>query len=130
MQKAQELAEAISASDVYLRMKELEEAVQEDEEAAEKVNDLMRKRQRVENLLTSKGMDPAELRKANEEMAQAELAMNANKKVAALKKGRKEFSAMMDNVNRILRLVITGEVREEDWNGGCTGSCDGCGGCG
>ena len=129
MQKAQELAEAILASDVYRKMKELEDTVQADPGAAEKVGILMEKRQRVENLLTSKGMDPEELKRANEEMVRAEAEMNANEKVAALKKARKDFSQMMDNVNRILRLVITGEIREDDVSG-CSGNCDGCSGCG
>ena len=129
MQKAQELAEAILASDVYRKMKELEETVQADPGAAEKVGILMEKRQRVESLLTSKGMDPEELKRANEEMVRAEAEMNANEKVAALKKARKDFSQMMDNVNRILRLVITGEIREDDISG-CSGNCDGCSGCG
>ena len=52
MQKAQELADAVAASDVYRKMKELEKAVEEDPDAAEAVNALMRKRQRVEDLLT------------------------------------------------------------------------------
>ena len=43
MQKAQELAEAILASDVYRKMKELEETVQADPGAAEKVGILMEK---------------------------------------------------------------------------------------
>ena len=129
MQKAQELAEAILASDVYRKMKELEDTVQADPGAAEKVGILMEKRQRVENLLTSKGMDPEELKRANEEMVRAEAEMNANEKVAALKKARKDFSQMMDNVNRILRLVITGEIREDDISG-CSGNCEGCSGCG
>ena len=34
---------------------------------------------------------------------------------------------MMQQVNRIIKLVITGEHEEED---GCSGSCDSCGGCG
>ncbi|MBQ8072688.1 MAG: YlbF family regulator [Clostridia bacterium] len=130
MQKAQELADAIVASDVYLRMKELEEAVQQDPAAEKAVNDLMKKRQRVEALLMEKGMDPSALRQANAEMAEAEKVMNANEKVAALKAGRKAFSTMMENVNRVLRLVITGEVREDDVAPGCSGSCDGCNGCG
>ena len=129
MQKAQELAEAILASDVYRKMKELEDTVQADPGAAEKVGILMEKRQRVESLLTSKGMDPEELKRANEEMVRAEAEMNANEKVAALKAARKSFSTMMDNVNRILRLVITGEIREDDVSG-CSGNCDGCSGCG
>ena len=57
-------------------------------------------------------------------------AMNANEKVAALKAGRKEFADMMDNVNRILRLVITGEVREDDVKSKCNGDCSECNGCG
>lgn len=130
MQKAQELADAVAASDVYLRMKELEKAVEEDPDAAEAVNALMRKRQRVEDLLTEKGMDPGELKRAGAEMAEAEREMNANAKVAALKAGRKEFAEMMNNVNRILRMVITGEIREDDLDAGCSGNCEGCGGCG
>ena len=130
MQKAQELADAIAASDVYLRMKEMEEVMQEDEDAAEAVNNMMRKRQRVEDLLTSKGMDPEELKRANQEMIQAEKEMNANEKVAKLKAARKEFSTMMENVNRILRVVITGEIRNDDFAGSCSGDCGGCNGCG
>ena len=129
MQKAQELADAIAASDVYRKMKELEEEVQTDGDAVEKVSRLMEKRQRVEDLLTSKGMDPEELKQANAEMVQAEQEMNANAKVMALKAARKNFSTMMDNVNRILRIVITGEIREDDVSG-CTGNCEGCNGCG
>lgn len=129
MQKAQELADAIVASDVYQMMKRLEEEVQEDEAATLAVGNLMQKRQRVEDLLTTRGMDPEELKRANEEMNEAEREMNANEKVANLKAGRKAFSAMMDNVNRILRLVITGEIRDDDVSG-CSGNCNGCSGCG
>ncbi len=132
MQKAQELADAIAASDIYHRMKEKEAELQEDEAAAEAVNRLMRKRQRVEDLLTAKGMDPEELKQANREMVQAEAEMNANEKVLELKAARKAFSEMMNSVNRVLRIVITGELREEDFGGGsgCSGDCSGCSGCG
>ncbi len=130
MQKAQELADAITASEPYRHMKELEEEIRYDEAAEETINNMMRKRQRVEDLLTSRDMDPEELKRANAEMVQAEQEMNANCKVAALKKARKDFSVMMDNVNRILRLVITGEIREDDVSGGCSGVCEGCSGCG
>ena len=129
MQKAQELADAVAASDVYRKMKEAENELQEDDAAAEAVNNMIRKRQRVEDLLTAKGMDPEELKRANEEMIQAEREMNANEKVRKLKAARKEFSVMMDNVNRALRLVITGELREDDI-GSCSGNCSGCNGCG
>ena len=114
MRKAQELAEAVSRSDVYLRMKEREAEVESDPAAAAAVQRMIAKRQRVEDLLSQKGMDPAELRVANGEMILAEREMNANEKVMALKAARREFTDMMDNVNRALRVVITGEIREED----------------
>ena len=75
-------------------------------------------------------MDPGEPKRASAEMAEAERKMNANGKVAALKAGRKEFAEMMNNVNRILRVVITGEIREDDIDIGCSGDCGSCGGCG
>ena len=126
MAKAQELADAIVASDVYKRMKDMEDEMLNDAIAAEAVNNTMRKRQRVEDLLTTKGMDPEELKRANDEMVEAEKAMDANEKIIALKAARKEFTTMMDNVNRILRLVITGELREDDVSAGCSGNCSGC----
>ena len=130
LKKAEELADAIAASETYLKMKSLEEALQEDPEASEAVNDLMRKRQRVEDLLTEKGMNPEELKRANQEMVLAEKAMNANPKVAELKAARRGFSQMMEDVNRVLRMVITGEIRDDDFAGTCSGNCGGCSGCG
>ena len=129
MQKAQELAEAILASDIYREMKSREEDLQSDSEAAEAVNRLARQRQRVEDLLSSCGMDPEELKRANADMIQAEQEMNTNEKVVRLKTARKDFSTMMDNVNRVLRLVITGEVRDDDTASACPGNCSSCSGC-
>ena len=131
MQKAQELAEAISASDIYRRMKTLEDRLQEDPEASAAVGRVMEARKRVEDLLMKKGMDPEKLKEANLDMAQAEQEMSANPKVEELRKARKDFTMMMDSVNRVLRVVITGEIREEDFSGGsCSGDCSSCGGCG
>ncbi len=130
MQKAQELADAIVESDVYTKMKDLEEEVQNDETAAAAMQKMISRRKAVEDVLTTKNMDREELTRASREMQQAEAEMNQNEKIQALKAARKDFSTMMDNVNRILRLVITGEVQEEDTGlGSCSGSCDGCSGC-
>ncbi len=130
MQKAQELADAVVASDVYNRMKDLEEEVANDEAAAAALNKMAVKRKIVEDVLTQKNMDREELKRVSRDMQLAEQEMNENEKIQALKAARKDFSTMMDNVNRILRLVITGEVQEEDTGlGGCSGSCDSCSGC-
>ena len=61
MNKAQELAEAILDSEVYQKMKEQENIVRKDPEAAKAMGDMIEKRQRVETVLSSANMDPNEL---------------------------------------------------------------------
>lgn len=128
MKKAQELAEAVLDSEVYTRMHTLELKMNKDEEAAKAVSDMIEKRKAVEDILASAELDPDALARASEEMEAAEKHMNEVGLVKELKEARAEFSEMMNNVNRILRLVITGEVEEESGHGGCTGDCASCGG--
>lgn len=129
MQKAQELAESILDSQIYQRMHALENQVTHDEEAAKVIADLMEKRNAVQNLLSSNNLDPNDLTRAAKEMEEAEAAMNNCTIVNELQEARQAFTQMMDNVNRILRLVITGEVEDDTPSGGCSGHCSSCSGC-
>lgn len=129
MTKAQELAEAILESEVYRKMKQQEIAVRRDPEAAGTLGDMIEKRQRVETILSSAEMDPNKLAEASREMEEAENRMNSNPMISTLKEYRKDFQTMMDNVNRILRLIITGETEDENGGSGCSGNCSGCSGC-
>ena len=130
MMKAQELAEAILESEVYRKMKQQENEVQRDPDAAKALGDMIEKRNRVETILSSNDMKPDELAEASREMEEAETRMNENEMIKTLKDYRKDFQTMMDNVNRILRLVITGETEDENGgSSGCSGNCSGCGGC-
>ena len=129
MTKAQELAEAILESEVYRKMKQQEIAVRRDPQAAGALGDMIEKRQRVETILSSAEMDPNKLAEASREMEEAENRMNSNPMISTLKEYRKDFQTMMDNVNRILRLIITGETEDENGGSGCSGNCSGCSGC-
>ena len=129
MTKAQELAEAILESEVYQKMKQQETAVRRDPEAAEALGDMIEKRQRVETILSGADMDPDALADASREMEEAEKKMNNNPMIISLKEYRKDFQTMMDNVNRILRLIITGETEDDNSGSGCSGNCSGCSGC-
>ena len=123
MMKAQELAEAILDSEIYKKMKQQENEVRRDPEAAFALGEMIEKRNRVENILSATNMDPNELADASREM-------NENEMIKTLKEYRKDFQTMMDNVNRILRLVITGETEEENSaDTRCSGNCSGCSGC-
>ena len=130
MMKAQELAEAILDSEIYRKMKQQEIDVKRDPEAAAALSDMIEKRGKVEDILSSANMDANELAEASREMEEAEKRMNENGMIKTLKEYRKDFQTMMDNVNRILRLVITGQTEDEDGrSSGSNGNCSGCSGC-
>ena len=129
MMKAQELAEAILESETYRKMKQQENDVKRDPDAAKALGDMIEKRNRVETVLSSANMNPEELAEASQEMEEAENRMNENEMIRTLKDYRKDFQTMMDNVNRILRLIITGETEDENGGSGCSGNCSGCSGC-
>ena len=131
MQKAQELAEAIVESSVYQRMHAAELQVNKDEEAVKAVATFVEKRQAVETVLAQSDMDHEQLARVGEEMEEAEKRLNEVPLVKEMQEARKEFTQMMENVNRILRLVVTGET-DDGCSGdcsGCSGGCEGCGGC-
>ena len=130
MQKAQALAEAILESEIYQDMKAAESRYVRDEEAINLTAAVQEKRNAVQELLTANDMDHDALAKAGEALEAAEEAMGACKAVSELQDARRAFTSMMDNVNRILRLVITGETGDDEGSGGgCSGNCSGCAGC-
>ena len=129
MQKAQALAEAILESEIYQGMKAAENKYMHNEDAIAATAAVNEKRNAVQELLTANDMDHAALAMAGEELEEAEAAMNACEAVHELQDARREFTTMMDNVNRILRLVITGETGDDEGSGGCSGHCSSCAGC-
>ena len=129
MNKAQALAEAILASGLYQKMQDLDAKLQSDPEASAAMSNLMEKRQKVQDILQDPNMDPAELAAAGAEVQAAEEAMSSIQLIIDARKASSDYQEMMNNVNRILRLVITGEVVEEENAGGCTGNCAHCQGC-
>ena len=132
MSKAQELAEVILESEIYKRMHETELRLTKDENATRIISDFMEKRNTVQEILASNDLDHAQLAQAGKEMEEAEKAMNECEVVKEFQEARRDFSQMMDGVNKIIRLVITGEVEEEGCGGdcgSCGGDCGSCGGC-
>ena len=128
MMKAQALAEAIVQSEIYQKMHGLEDQVTKDEKATALIAAYMEKRNDVELLLRSPEFDAEKVAAAGQELQDAEKAMEECTMVKDMREAQQTFQEMMDNVNRILRLVITGEV--EDGGSACTGNCASCAGCG
>lgn len=132
MMRAQALAEAILNSDVYQHMHTLEEQVTTDEEATKAIAAYMEKRGEVEKSLRSADVDPQALAEAAQELEDVQKQMETCPLIQQMRQAQKQYQDMMDNVNRILRLVVTGETEDEvggNTSSGCTGNCATCGGC-
>ena len=125
LEQARLLAEAIAESEVYQHMHQCKNDAMKDTDATRAIADFVEKRQKVESLLAEGNMDHAALAEASKAMEDAEKLVNAQPKVRAMQEAREAFTQMMNNVNQILRFIITGEMGEP---GGCSGSCEGCGG--
>lgn len=127
LNQAEQLAETILESEEFIKMRLSEQAAMKDEEATRLVADYAEKRQAVEELLTSSNMDHEALGKASEALSAVEKQIDEHPLLKQMQQARGEFNEMMKQVNKLIRFVITGEADEEP-EGGCTGSCETCGG--
>lgn len=127
--QAEKLAETILVSNEYQGMHAAEQAVMRDAEATQTIALFMEKRQQVESILADNDLDHGALAKAGEELEAAEKVMNELALLKTMQEARNEFTQMMQNVNQIIRLVVTGETEEAEESGGCSGSCSSCSGC-
>ncbi|MBQ3484118.1 MAG: YlbF family regulator [Clostridia bacterium] len=126
MLKAQALAEAILETGLYQNMQELEKQVTADASAAAAIADFVEKRDAFEAMLRNPDTAKGEFAAAGQAYAAAQAAVDENELIIQLREAQQKYNDLMDNVNRILRLVVTGETEEE---GGCSGNCASCSGC-
>lgn len=132
--KTRELAEAIMQSEEFMTMKNAEERAMKNAEAAAAMAEYLEKRHEIETLLESKHPAPERLRELSEEIDLAQQKMKMVPDVVAMSEARENFSELINQVNKVLRFMITGDTGEveesaQSGEGGCTGSCSTCGGC-
>lgn len=130
MMCAQKLAEAILRSDVYQHMHQLEESVTSNPEATQAIASYMEKRTATEQAMRRQDVDPVAIAAAAQELEEAQQQMDNCPIIKEMRDAQKQYQDMMDNVNRILRLVVTGETEDDSGStGGCSGNCSSCSGC-
>ena len=125
LNQAEQLAEAILDSEVYIKMRIAEQAAMRDEEAAALIAAYSERRSEVETLLASNDLDHAALAVAGEKLEAAEKAVDENMLIKVMRETNAAFSDMMQQVNKIIKYVVTGEMEQDE---GCSGSCESCGG--
>ena len=127
--KTRELGEALMMSEEYRIMKEAEEKAMGNGQAAFIMGKLMETRQQVEKMLMEPDCDAEKLRNLSDEMDRLQEQMQSIDDVKKLTEARENFSNLIAQVNKVLQFIVTGEMPEdENGEGGCTGSCETCGG--
>ena len=125
LNQAEQLAEAILESEEYIKMRIAEQAAMHDETAANLIAQYSQRRSAVETLLASNDLDHSALTAAGESLEAVEKEIDENALIKARRATNADFAGMMQQVNKIIKYVVTGEMEEAD---GCSGSCASCGG--
>ena len=123
---ARALGEAIVASEEYQNMQLCEKAAESDPAAAEAMGRYMELHAAVNQEMGNEEPDAEKIARLGREMDELQQALNALPAVEEMTAARQRFSGLMDQVNKILVFIITGDVQE---GGGCSGNCGSCGGC-
>ena len=124
-EKTRELGEAILASDAYKRMNQAEERMNQDAEARLVMAGFEAARADVQKIMQDPNVDKEQLMAASSKFRAAQERMQENEVISDFLEAREAFSGVIDQVNRLLRFVITGQIEED----GCNGNCSGCSGC-
>ena len=127
MAKAKELARLIRFSPEYIRMMAAQDAAAQ-EEALEAISrEYDEKRRAVEDMTLQDEPDYEQIMAASRELEELRAKYNAHPLAQAVNQSRREFSELMNAVNRELKAVLN--PNGPDLPQGCSGSCSGCSGC-
>jgi len=124
---ARALGEAIVESEAYKNMQVTEKAAMSDSAVTDAMARYLELKEALGNLMCQPDPDPELMARYGQEMDEIQQQMNNMPVVDEMTSARQQFSELMNQVNRILEYIITGEV--EQTGGGCSGNCSGCSGC-
>ena len=124
--KTRELGEAIMRSEEFNNVKNAEAAAMKNAEAAETMGKYLEKKTEMEKMMAAGDKDWAKDKVLSDEMTSLQERMNMIDDIKALNDAREAFANLINQVNSVLRFIVTGEMEDEE--SGCTGSCETCGG--
>jgi soluble cytochrome b562 len=105
-------------------MKAAEEHAMANADAAAAMGQYMEARQKIETLLEAENPEPEQLKKLSAEMDAYQQRLSLIGDVQALTEARENFSNLIEQVNQVLKFIITGQLAEP--KSSCSGHC-GCG---
>lgn len=128
--KTRELADAIIRSEEYNNMKKCEEIALNNEAAAAAIAEYIGKRNEIGQLMENGSSASARLKTLSKELQEVQDKMSLIPEIVDWTNSREDFSNLMDQVNTVLRFIISGETGENaDKPSSCSINCSNCGGC-
>lgn len=124
--KTRELGEAILKSEEYARVKEAEDRAMKNTEAAETMGKYLEAKGEMDRMMAMGEKDWARVKILSDEMSSYQERMNLIDDIRDLNNAREGFANLINQVNSVLRFIVTGEMDAPE--GGCSGSCETCGG--
>ena len=126
-EKARELGEALLRSDEYIHMQQVEDQAMKNETAAQLMGMYLEARNKLTEVMRQEEPDMTEAGRLSLEMESYQDKMKKIDEVQELNRAREQFSGLVNQVNQVLRFILTGEMG--DGEGDCTGNCSSCAGC-
>lgn len=127
MECARQLGMAIVESETFKNMQVTEAAAMSNEEVSAAMARFLELKQMIGDEMSKQDADPMLLSEYGKEMDEMQQKLNDMQVVDEMTAARQRFSEMMNQVNKILEFIITGETSTQ--GGGCSGNCGSCGGC-
>lgn len=127
-EKTRELGEAIMNSEEYKLMKAAEKKAMQNADAAMTMGKYLEHKSALEELLAQEHPDAKVLSEHSQAMDEMQQRLQMIDDIVNLNEARSGFTALINQVNQVLRFIITGEMDDPNAEGGCGGSCEQCGG--
>ena len=124
--KTRELGEAILKSEEFACVKDAEEKAMKNTEAAETMGKYLEAKGEMDRIMAMGEKDWAKVKELSDEMSRLQERMNLIDDIKALNEAREGFANLINQVNSVLRFIVTGEMDSAE--SGCSGSCETCGG--
>ncbi|MBE5760691.1 MAG: YlbF family regulator [Clostridiales bacterium] len=126
--KTQELGAALLETEAYAQMQQAEENFAKDEAAQALLNEYGSLQAQIGAALEAEEADPAKINQLNDRVLEIQQELYENSAFIAVNEARENFARIINQVNQILKFMITGEVDSPE-EGGCTEDmCASCGG--
>jgi cell fate (sporulation/competence/biofilm development) regulator YlbF (YheA/YmcA/DUF963 family) len=126
LMQAELLGEAILESEQYISMRLAEQAVIDNDEAQQLIQTYTERKEAMQTTLAAKPLDHNAVAKAGDAVKETEAAIGKHRLINLMREKSGEYEDMMRQVNAVISRIVNGEPED----GGCSGSCDGCAGCG